>query len=48
MHNIINNGIDNKDLYLFNGGVISPQEAITLLDEVYGLTQKPQLLSNKI
>ena len=48
MHNIINNGIDNKDLYLFNGGVISPQEAIILLDEVYGLTQKPQLLSNKI
>lgn len=48
MHNIINTGVNSKDLYLFNGGVISPHDAITLLDEVYVLSQKPHLLSNKI
>lgn len=48
IHNIIHNGVSNKDLYLFNGGIISPHEAITLLDKVYSLTQKPHLLSNKV
>lgn len=41
VHNsIISRGIDEADLQLFNGGIISPWEAVCLLDEVYKLSPK--------